>query len=265
MYNSKGKYIEGPMGQVHVKELGQGKELVLLHQTAWSGVQFENAMPFLAQKGFKCFAVDTPGYGMSVGPDQPPDIEDYARSLAVVIQKLNLSKPIILGHHTGASIATSFATLFPEMIEHLLLHGVPIYTEDERSERLKRAHFDQTPIADGSHFIERWRIANGVVNDLASKEAIHCSLLQFFIAGPKEWYGHNAAFKYNLELDFKSLKVPTTVVSNSGDILHKKMDYLRTLRPDFRFGEIENGTFHIIYEEPERWAKFVVHQLKGVV
>ncbi|MGB1876227.1 MAG: alpha/beta fold hydrolase, partial [Rhodospirillaceae bacterium] len=74
-------YVDGPMGQVHVRELGEGPALVLLHQTAWSSLQFKHAMPYLADRGLRCIAIDTPGYGLSDGPDDPPSIQDYAESL----------------------------------------------------------------------------------------------------------------------------------------------------------------------------------------
>lgn len=36
-------YVDTPVGQVHVRSLGEGAPVVLLHQTPWSGVQFQNA------------------------------------------------------------------------------------------------------------------------------------------------------------------------------------------------------------------------------
>ena len=258
------KYIDGPMGQVHVRELGDGQPLVLLHQTAWSSIQFKNAMPYLADRGIHCIAVDTPGFGLSDGPEEPPTINDYADSLAAVFEQLGLDRPMVLGHHTGASIATAFGAEYPGMVERLLLHGVPIYTPEEREQRLSRPHFDQTPREDGSHLTDRWAIADKVSGQKASPEAIHWSLVQFFWAGPNEWFGHHAAFKYDLETDFKALTMPTTVISNSGDVLHAKMSYLKSIRPDFDYVEIEGGTFHIVYEDAKRWATLVADQVLGV-
>lgn len=253
----KKMYVDGPFGQVHARVLGEGTPLVLLHQTAWSSLQYKNAMPFLADKGFKCIAIDTPGYGLSDGPKAPPSVADYADSLRATFSGLGLDKPIVVGHHTGVSIGVAFAAKYPDAVGKLILHGVPIYTEEEREQRLAKPHFDQTPRADGSHLTDRWKIANGVVGNNATPEAIHWSLVQFFWAGPKEWYGHHAAFKYDIEPDLKALTVPTAIVSNSGDVLHNKMPYLKDLRPDFEFAEWDGGTFHIIFEEPERWADLI--------
>lgn len=250
-------YVDGPMGQVHIREMGEGTPLVLLHQTAWSALQFKNAMPHLAARGLRCIGVDTPGYGLSDGPDSPPTIQEYAASVAAVIEQLEVDKPIVLGHHTGASIAIALGAAHPDLIGKLMLHGVPIYTDEERAQRLAKPHFDQTPREDGSHLTDRWQVANGVVNNRATPDAIHWSLVHFFWAGPSEWFGHHAAFSYDAEPDFVGLKVPTVVISNSGDVLHKKMPYLEQIRPDFTYAELDGGTFHIVFEEAERWAALV--------
>lgn len=256
-------YVDGPMGQVHIREHGEGVPLVLLHQTAWSSLQFKNAMPYLAARGIRCIGVDTPGYGLSDGPDEPLTIQDYADSLAETFAQLQLDKPMVLGHHTGASIGIAFAAAYPGMVGRLLLHGVPIYTDEERAQRLAKPHFDQTPREDGSHLTDRWKVANGVVGGQATPDAIHWSLVHFFWAGPKEWFGHHAAFQYDSEPDFTALTVPTVVISNEGDTLHKKMPYLKKIRPDMTYAELEGGTFHIIFEEAERWAALIGDHVVG--
>ena len=257
----KKMYVDGPMGQVHLRQMGQGYPLILLHQTAWSSVQFQRAMPILAAYGFKCIAIDTPGYGLSDTNAESPSVDLYAESLNVVLDRINVRKPIILAHHTGASIATKFAFLYPNNIKHLILHGVPIFTKDEVKGRLERPHFDQSPKNDGSHFTERWNYAKNVVGEGVSNEAIHNSIMQFFTSGLNEWHGHHAAFKYNLGEDYKKLNVPTSIVSNTGDPLHSKMEQLKNIRPDFFYLEIKGGTFHIIFDDPENWANSIYENI----
>ena len=217
-------YVDGSWGQVHILEHGEGPSLVLLPQTAWSSLQYKNAMPHLAARGMRCIAVDTPGYGMSDGPESPPTARDYADSLAVVIEALGLDKPMVLGHHTGASIAVAFGAAYPGLAERLFLHGVPIYTEEERAQWLAKPHFDQTPREDGSHLTDRWNHLNPMTDNPATIEAFHWSIVHFFWAGTNEWFGHHAAFSYDLETDFKALTVPAVVISNSGDRLHTRAE-----------------------------------------
>jgi len=255
-------YVDSPMGQVHYRELGSGQPLILLHQTAWSSLQFKNAMPTLAERGLRAIAVDTPGFGMSDGPSAPPRIEDYADNLSHVMDGLGLKRALVVGHHTGVSIAVSFAARYPEYVERMALHGVPFYTPEEREARLARPHFDQTPAADGSHLQRRFEFSRKMSSG-ASLEAIHWSTVQFYWAGPLEWYGHHAAFNFDVGSDLVKLKSPTLIMSNTGDSLHMAVERIKKLGLDFSYAVMDGGTYHIVYDEGVPWAKTVADFILG--
>lgn len=255
-------YVDTPMGQVHYREHGAGQPIVLLHQTAWSGLQYKNVMPALAARGLRVVAFDTPGFGMSDGPAQPPTIPDYADNLKAAFDALGLKRAHIAAHHTGVSIAISFAAKYPQYVDRLALHGVPLYTPEEREVRLARPHFDQTPQPDGSHLQKRF-MASRTMSPGASLEAIHWSTVLFFQAGPLEWYGHHAAFTYDSGTDLMKIKSPTLIMSNTGDSLHMTLERIRKLRPDFSFATMEGGTYHIVYDEGVPWAKTVADFVLG--
>ena len=149
-------YVDTPMGQVHYVEHGSGEPIILLHQTAWAAQQYKNVIPALAARGMRVIAIDTPGFGMSDGPPLPPRIEDYADNLRHAFDGLGVKRAHIAAHHTGVSIAISFAARYPERVDRMALHGVPLYTAEEREVRLARPHFDQTPLPDGSHLKSRF-------------------------------------------------------------------------------------------------------------
>lgn len=255
-------YVDSPMGQVHYREQGSGQPVVLLHQTAWSSLQFKNAMPTLAERGLRAIAVDTPGFGMSDGPTSPPRIEDYADNLRHVMDGLGLKRAHFVAHHTGVSIAISFAVRYPQYVERLVLHGVPLYTPEERAVRLARPHFDQTPKPDGSHLQKRFEATRNM-SPGASLEAIHWSTVQFYMAGPLEWYGHHAAFTYDSGADLAKLKLPTLIMSNTGDSLHVALERIQKLRPDFSYAVMDGGTYHLVYDEGVPWAKTVADFVLG--
>ena len=249
-------YVDTSVGQVHTVEHGEGAPLVLLHQTPWSSIQFKNAMEPLARQGLRVIAIDTPGYGMSDGFKAPPKIPDYADVLREVFDKLGLKKASIAAHHTGVSTAISFAARYADRVEKLALHGVPLYTPEERAERLARPHFDQTPQQDGSHLQKRFQ--NGVrMSPGASLEAINWSTILFFWAGPLEWYGHHAAFSYDSGADLAKIKAPTLIISNTGDSLHVALDRIKKMRPDFSFAVMDGGTYHVVFDEAQAWSKIV--------
>src|SRR5437867_4491794 len=94
-------YAETPQGQVHYRERGEGQPVVLLHQTASSGVMWERAMR-LWPEGRHLIAMDTPGFGGSFKPsEQPGDMAWYAARAADFLDALDLERPHVIGHHTG--------------------------------------------------------------------------------------------------------------------------------------------------------------------
>ncbi len=255
-------YVDAPTGQVHYRSMGEGPPVVLLHQTAWSSIQFKNAMPFLARAGLRAIALDTPGYGMSDGFTQPPTISDYAANLPAVFDALGLAKAPIVGHHTGAIIGAAFAARFPDRVSACVLHGLPYYLPEERADRLARPHFDQTPLPDGSHLTKRWTVAQKG-SPTASLEAIQMSMLTFFLTGPTEWYGHVAVWSHDAKADIEGIKAPTLLLTNAGDLVHQMVPRVRALRPDFQVAEMKGGTHHVIFDEPEAWSAIVAKFIKA--
>ncbi len=74
-------YANGPFGQLHYEEAGDGVPMILLHQMVQSTVQYRPALPLLAEKGVRAIAVDLPGYGMSDTPNHAPSMDDYASTI----------------------------------------------------------------------------------------------------------------------------------------------------------------------------------------
>jgi len=255
-------YVDSTFGQLHYRQCGRGTALVLLHQTSQSSIQFALAMPLLAAAGYQVTAFDTPGYGMSDGPDEPPSITDYAGAIAQGMRQLDISTAIILGHHTGAAVAVALAANHPDHVVTLVLHSPPIYTESERLERLARPRLDQSPKEDGSHLLARWRMSYGKTGNGASLEATHMSTICAMIAGENEWYGHRAAFAFDLGEALSRTMAPLIVISNTGDIIHHLAKRGLDGKSGARYYEMEGGTSQIIYDEPGRWSDTVLAALK---
>lgn len=257
-------YADTPMGQVHYRVLGEGIPLVLLHQTPWFSVQYANVQPLLAAAGIQCIAIDTPGFGFSDLPPEQPTIEGYADNIIYVLDDLGLDQVAVAGFHTGASIAAAFAHRHADRTASLILDGAPLYTEQERKDRLAQGHWDPTPRRDGSHLSERFEvIRERITKNNATYESVNWSVLSFFMAGEKEYYGHIAAFSYDLAPAIREIEVPTLVISHTTDNLHYTAARVLELRPDFQYQEFEGGNSHTIYDEPAPWAEVAVSFVKA--
>ena len=256
-------YADTPMGQVHYRVMGEGTPLLLLHQTPWFSIQYATVQPLLAAANIQTIAVDTPGFGFSDLPSEQPTIEGYADNLPYVLDALGLDRAAVVGFHTGASIAAAFAHRHKARTTCLIMDGAPLYTEEERRERLSRPHWDQTPKPDGSHLSDRFSfIRNVITKNTAQAESMNWSVMSFFLAGESEHYGHVAAFSYDMAPAIREITAPTLIISHTADTLHHAAGRIIKMRPDFGYQEFEGGNSHVIYDYPKPWADVVIEFVK---
>ena len=115
--------------KMKVKELdinyiqyGKGKDILLLH--GW-GQNIEMMKPIgdnFCDK-FRVTILDLPGFGESDEPKSPWTIEMYSEFLEDFVEKLNIKKPIVIGHSFGGRVAIRFSSR--NSIEKLVLFGSP--------------------------------------------------------------------------------------------------------------------------------------------
>ncbi|MDZ4372819.1 MAG: alpha/beta hydrolase [Phenylobacterium sp.] len=246
-------YADCRFGQIHYRRLGAGRPVILIHQTPWSSVQFTHAAPRLAAAGVEAISIDTPGYGLSTTPPEPPTIEDYADAIAEAIKGMGLERPAVAGHHTGALIAGALAARHPALVSRLALHGAPAYDAEERVHRLARKHGDHSLKSDGSHLTDRWAYLKALPGDRMSDEARQMAVLTYYLNGDLEWYGHTAAYKYDFGAAVPAIRCPTLVMTSRGDPIFGHGRRLASLRPDWSYAELDGST-EVIFDRPDSWA-----------
>lgn len=252
-------YAPSPLGQIHYQDVGVAKDgqpiYVLFHQVPWFHIYYSRAQAELAKRGIRSIAFDTPGYGLSSRPSQPPSIADYVTALRAALAHLKVDRAVVVGHHTGVTLGVELARRAPEQVQCLVGHGVPIYTEAEAKARLANPHWDQSYKADGAHLSERYTFLSGRV--AGSPDALHWSVFSLFLAGPNEWFGHHAVFRYDMADALKELKVPMIVLSNPDDLLDFTLDRVRALRPDFSYRRLEGTSSNMAFDQPAEWIEAV--------
>jgi pimeloyl-ACP methyl ester carboxylesterase len=257
------RYVEGLWGQVHVREWGQGRPLVLLHQTPWSGVQYHRLGPQLAKLGLRVIAPDTPGYGLSDAPEGPPSIEAYAENLRAVLKQLDLVEPVIGGHHTGALIAAAFAARKGQAIRGLILDNPPCYTTEERLQRQSLPERRDLPIEGGRHFTDRWAFLRGRADPDLSAEQLHLAVVAFYVNDATADHGHAAAYAWDMTEAIDRISAPTLVLSSRGDPIHSHGARLLQRRPDWKAAVLTRGSACAV-EAPEAWRAAVEPFLTGL-
>lgn len=87
--------------QIYYKDWGSGQPIVFSHGWPLSADAFEDQMFFLAARGYRCIAHDRRGHGRSSQPWNGNEMDTYADDLAELVQALDLTDAIHVGHSTG--------------------------------------------------------------------------------------------------------------------------------------------------------------------
>lgn len=133
-------YCDGPEGQIHYREMGEGSEkapLICLHPAPFSGLAFTNIMPHLS-KGRRVIAPDFPGHGGSHAVSGQVEIADFAQAiLALIAQVCEGQRVDIFGFHTGNLVAAEMAIVSSATIRRMVLCDVPGFAPEQRAQMLE--------------------------------------------------------------------------------------------------------------------------------
>jgi len=87
--------------QIYYKDWGKGPVVTFSHGWPLNSDAWDGQMQFLVQNGYRTVAVDRRGHGRSSQVSERNDMDGYADDLAAVIEALDLSNAILVGHSTG--------------------------------------------------------------------------------------------------------------------------------------------------------------------
>lgn len=267
-------YARGPHGLVHyhdsgarVRPGGASLPLVLLHQSPMSARQFDAALEPLAMRGIRSIAIDTPGFGESDPTPFVPRIEDWAGSIVAVLDHLDIARADLLGHHTGALLATEVALQAPDRVGRLVLNGPFPASEGERRQYLaamEAGRKESEPALDGLHFVRSFALRLAMHGPgPADPELITRYVVQKYRGRAPHWYGHNAAFHYDHAAAIARLAHRTLILTNTGDDIYEFAGRAAALRPDFGYQEMQGGTHDIVDQRPDEWAAIIAAFLGG--
>lgn len=107
---------------LYYEEQGKGEPIFLLHGNGEDGTYFVNQLSFFSDK-YRMIAVDTRGHGKSPRGTAPFTMEQFAMDLWKLMERLQISRAVILGFSDGANIAMKFALKYPDRVKALILNG----------------------------------------------------------------------------------------------------------------------------------------------
>jgi pimeloyl-ACP methyl ester carboxylesterase len=258
-------YYRGPLGLLHYWSLGDGPAIILMHQSPMFAIEFAKAQPLLAAQGFRVIAIDIPGFGLSQRPDHPATADEYTETLRGLLDSLGIKSAVVVGNHTGSTLAMAFALRYPKRTRCQVLWAAPVYSAEELKARLSTKLPDTTIYSDGRQLTSWWQgiQLNGYGLTRGSPELMQWLLIGSLLAGDLNWYGDDTNHRhvtrtFDAADALRRMQVPTFLI-NAGDSLAASMQRAHALRPDFQYLEVAEAYQHtvIAYDHPKFWADTV--------
>lgn len=222
-------FVAGPYGQIHLRISRPANAsiervpIILFHPTPASGQYFAEFVKHMATDRL-VIAMDTPGYGDSSRPAEPPPISGYADAAAAALQALgygqgDAGQVDALGYHTGALIAVELAAAQPELVRRLVLPGVPFYTGADREQAYAdNVQADPVEKVDGSHLGDAWSHATIAVDAGVSLQQAQTLFAEALQSHPYSFWGYHGVFTYDSEARFAAVSQPVLLISTAGSL-----------------------------------------------
>jgi pimeloyl-ACP methyl ester carboxylesterase len=254
-------YVDTPNGQVHFYDTGgEGRPLVLLHQSPTSSVDFSGVFPILKAAGLRLIAIDGPGMGLSDPPPRPTTVDDFVDAVFGVLDHLKVRQADVLGHHTGALVAVEAAVREPERYRKVVLYGAPLLSLET-----SRAYWNEIvpreregvmhkPVPGGQNLIDRFARLESLFGHKTAQHMLVSNLL----AGPTMWYAHNAALTFDMAPSFERLTQPLLLITHKGEMLDEATRLGKTLKPDAKLVELDLDGGVAMDMAPEAFAGAVI-------
>lgn len=249
-------FVDAEYGQMHYRIAGEASDklpLICLHQSPKSSREFIRFLETAANDRL-IIAIDSPGHGESDVPKNKMGIEEFARQIWCALEAIGIQKADLLGHHTGAKVATEMAWQKPEKVNKIVMVSALVLTVEER-ENFK-SMFQPIPLDEkGTRFHDMWKKSIQHRGPGVTLEQLAASMAENLRAGEAYEWGHEAAFNYT-----DAFAERIAQLSHHITVLNPN-DMLFDLTP--RVGElIKNGR---VIDYPEWGFGFMDTDTKGAV
>jgi pimeloyl-ACP methyl ester carboxylesterase len=253
------RFVETSAGTIHCAIAGEGENVLLLHQTPRSWNEFREVLPLLGRRR-RAIAMDTIGFGDSSAlPWGSDSIERWAEVALELLDALGVEQAHLVGHHTGAVVATQMAGSAPERARSVVLSSSPFDSAEKRAAQLAGPAIvdDVAPKADGSHVAELWRIRAAFYPE-DRVDLLDGFLIDALKAGPRAAEGHQIVARYDMEAAVTRLRCPVLLLGATDDpYAYPGLARMQAALPDAQVDEIKGGMVPLPDQLPEQFAAAV--------
>jgi pimeloyl-ACP methyl ester carboxylesterase len=126
----KEHYINIKNTRVRYVEAGAGPDVVLIHGNAGSVDDFDFQSLGQLCRTHRVIAVDRPGHGKSDRPKGSDATLQYQRDLLhETLSRLGVTRPVLVGHSWGGSLALAYAVAYPKELSAIVLLAPAAYAD----------------------------------------------------------------------------------------------------------------------------------------
>jgi non-heme chloroperoxidase len=275
MTEAESKHVTTSDGvKLHYREAGLGPVLLMLH--SWSGTaeQFSHQIEDSSQR-YRCVALEMRGHGDSDKVDHGYKTHRLAKDLYDVLQALELTNVVLLGHSMGSSVIWSYWDLFAgqRLRKLIFVDEAPVVTSNPAWSDTERQSagclFDSEGLLqicnalvgrDGESATRQ--LFNGTFTK-AMPEAEKSRIIESFLKLPRR---QSASLLYNHCLqDWRDviprINLPTLIVGGRVSIFPRQsQEWIHGQISGSRleiFEEEEGGNHFMFVENPEKFNRIV--------
>ena len=118
--------------KINYKQYGDGKDLVFLH--GWGqNIKMMEPLGINFKDKYRVTIIDLPGFGLSEEPDSVYTIFDYVNIVHDLLDELEVTKPILIGHSFGGRVSIVYASKYE--VEKIILFGSPCVRHEVKSKK----------------------------------------------------------------------------------------------------------------------------------
>lgn len=176
-----------------------GKAIVLLH--GWGqNIEMMQMIGEPFKNKYRIIIVDLPGFGYSDEPKDAIGVDGYTKIIEELLKRLNVEKPILVGHSFGGRISVKFASR--NKVDKLILLSPALRGHDNNGMKTKILKFlKKVP----------------VINKLETWAKNHMGSRDYKAASPIMKKVLVKTVKEDLSLDAIKIKVPTILIYGDND------------------------------------------------
>ena len=223
-------YINIENTRLHYVEAGAGHDVVLIHGNAGSVDDFDFQSLGRLCLDYRVIAIDRPGHGKSDRPkDSDATLQYQVHLLHETLSQLGITRPVLVGHSWGGSLALTYAVDYPQELSAIVLFAPAAYA-DGGPDQFMRAVLKTPVIGDISLTIGRILLGKHLLKKELQKAFYPDSVPDDYLRHAcVSWLGHKQVRailedEYGLDQELKKvskhyseISIPVIIVTGDHD------------------------------------------------